>query len=174
MVRVAVFVLISIALVAVSRNALRDPQVHGFYRFFAFESVLVVVLLNAPVWFDDAWSPRQLLSWVLLLGSAILPAHGFYLLHSVGAPRGGIENTTTLVTSGAYRYIRHPLYCSLLLGIWGAFLKGPSQLAGAVAAAGSLFTVATAKFEERENLKKFGAEYQMYRSRTKMFVPFIA
>ena len=173
MVRVALFVLISIALVAVSREALRDPQVHGFYRFFAFESVLVVVLLNAPVWFH-ALSPRQILSWVLLLGSAILPAHGFYLLHTVGAPRGGVENTTTLVTSGVYRYIRHPLYCSLLLGIWGAFLKRPSQLAGAVAVAGSLVTVATAKVEERENLKKFGADYQTYRSRTKMFVPFVA
>jgi len=43
-----------------------------------------------------------------------------------------------------------------------------------VAAVGSLFTVATAKVEERENLKKFGAEYQTYRSKTKMFVPFIA
>ena len=79
-----------------------------------------------------------------------------------------------MVTSGVYRYIRHPLYCSLLLGIWGAFLKRPSPLAGAVAAAGSLFTVATAKVEERQNLSNFGAEYQMYRSRTKMFVPFIA
>ena len=106
--------------------------------------------------------------------TAILPAHGFYLLHTVGAPRGGVEDTTTLVTSGVYRYIRHPLYCSLLLGIWGAFLKRPSQFAGAVAVAGSLFTVATAKVEERENLKKFGADYQTYRSRTKMFVPFIA
>ena len=171
--RVAAFVLVSIALVGVSRKSLRDPRVHGFYRFFAFESVLTVVLLNAPAWFHDAWSPRQILSWALLLGSAILPAHGFYLLHTVGAPHGSVEDTTTLVTSGIYRYIRHPLYCSLLLGIWRAFLKRPSLLAGGVATVGSLFTVATAKVEERENLKKFGAEYQTYRSRTKMFVPFI-
>lgn len=173
MVRVAIFVVISIALVGVSRRSLRDPRAHGFYRFFAFESVLIVVLLNAPAWFHDAGSPRQILSWLLLLGSAILPAHGFHLLRTVGAPRASVEDTTRLVTGGAYRYIRHPLYCSLLLGIWGAFLKRPSWLAGAVAAAGSVFTVATATVEERENLEKFGTEYRTYRSKTKMFVPFV-
>ncbi len=173
MFRVAAFVLISIAFVGVSGKSLCDPRVHGFYRFFAFESVLIVVLLNAPAWFHDAWSPRQILSWVLLLGSAILPAYGFHLLRTVGAPRGGVEDTTTLVTSGVYRYIRHPVYCSLLLLIWGAFLKRPSSLAGAVAAVGSLFTVATARVEERENLEKFGTEYQAYRSKTKMFIPFV-
>jgi len=171
--RIVAFLVISIALVAVSQKSLGDPRVHGFYRFFAFESVLIAILLNAPAWFYDPWSTRQVVSWTLLLGSVILPVHGFHLLRSVGAPRGGVEDTTRLVTSGVYRYIRHPLYCSLLLGVWGAFLKRPSQLAGAAAAAASLFTVATAKVEEWENLKKFGAEYQAYRGKTKMFLPFI-
>ena len=173
MFRLAALVMISIALIGVSGKSLGDPRVHGFYRFFAFESVLIVVFLSAPVWFHDPLSPRQIFSWVLLLGSAILPVLGFRLLRTVGAPRGSVEDTTTLVTTGVYRYIRHPLYCSLLLGIWGAFLKRPSQLAASVAAVGSIFTVATAKIEERTNLTKFGAKYQVYRSRTKMFVPFI-
>jgi len=173
MIRIAAFLLISIAWLGLSRNCLRSTRVHGFYRFFALESVLIVVLLNAPAWFDHPGSPRQLLSWALLLGSAILPLHGFHLLRTSGAPRGRIEDTTRLVTRGVYRYIRHPLYCSLLLGIWGAFLKQPSRSAGAVAAVGSLFAAATARVEERENLGKFGAEYQTYRSRTKMFIPFV-
>ena len=36
------------------------------------------------------------------------------------------ESTTTLVTAGAYRYIRHPLYESGLMLAWGAALKAPS------------------------------------------------
>jgi protein-S-isoprenylcysteine O-methyltransferase Ste14 len=52
-------------------------------------------------------------------------------------------------------------------------LKHPSRLAAAVAAAGSVFSVATGIVEERESIAKFGAEYQSYRSKTKMFVPFI-
>ena len=37
------------------------------------------------------------------------------------------ERTTKLVTSGIYKYIRHPLYSSLLLLAWGAFFKAPTQ-----------------------------------------------
>ncbi|MCK7540462.1 MAG: hypothetical protein MZV63_61010 [Marinilabiliales bacterium] len=35
------------------------------------------------------------------------------------------EKTTELVTSGIYRYIRHPMYSSLLLLAWGIWLKQP-------------------------------------------------
>jgi protein-S-isoprenylcysteine O-methyltransferase Ste14 len=38
---------------------------------------------------------------------------------------------------------------------------------------GSLFVAATARVEERECARKFGAAYDDYRSRTKMFVPFV-
>ena len=35
------------------------------------------------------------------------------------------ENTVKLVEVGLYRFIRHPMYASLLLLAWGAFLKHP-------------------------------------------------
>jgi len=52
-------------------------------------------------------------------------------------------------------------------------LKRPCILATTVATVGSLFAVATAKVEEQECLAKFGAAYQSYRSKTKMFLPFV-
>jgi hypothetical protein len=43
-----------------------------------------------------------------------------------GAPLLYFEKTTQLVTTGVFKYIRHPLYSSLLLLAWGVFFKHPS------------------------------------------------
>ena len=168
-----VLALASIAVFIFSWPFLRSPRSHGFFRFFAFECCLALVALQVSRWFREPFSAHQIASWVLLIGSAFLAAHGFYLLRKVGRPRKGIEDTTQLVRVGAYRTIRHPLYSSLLLLAWGTFFKGPSLLGGALAAAATGFLVATARTEEAENLQKFGAEYAAYMEETRMFLPFL-
>jgi protein-S-isoprenylcysteine O-methyltransferase Ste14 len=85
----------------------------------------------------------------------------------------GIEKTTTLVTSGAYRYIRHPVYGSLLYGTLGVFLKNPSLVAGLLAMTSMGLLVITARVEEAECLEFFGTSYKEYMRRTKMFIPFV-
>ncbi len=168
-----VFAVLSAGILLLSWPAVRDPRSHGFYRFFAFESVLALVLLNLEHWFQEPLVLRQIVSWVLLVLSGFLAVHGFRLLRVVGRPEGPIEQTTVLVEVGAYKYIRHPLYGSLLYLAWGAFLKRPSLESGALVLAATGFLVATAKVEERENREKFGAEYAAYVKRTRMFVPFV-
>ena len=153
--------------------SIKARRYHGIYRFFSFESILVLVLLCAPVWFAHPWEWNQLISWTLLFGSLPLPFCGFYTLHKAGKPEGQIENTTKLITTGIYRYIRHPLYASLVLLGTGIFLKNIT-LATATCALVNLWAMAaTAKTEEREMLEKFGDEYARYMRRTKMFIPFI-
>jgi protein-S-isoprenylcysteine O-methyltransferase Ste14 len=130
-------------------------------------------LLNLEHWFSDPFSALQILSWALLLSSLVLAVHGFYLLRKVGRPKGGIEDTTTLVLLGAYRYIRHPLYASLLLLAWGVFFKAPSLLGAILVLVTSTFLIATARVEEAENLHKFGGDYAEYMKTTRMFIPFL-
>jgi protein-S-isoprenylcysteine O-methyltransferase Ste14 len=77
------------------------------------------------------------------------------------------------VETGAYRYIRHPLYSSLLGLAWGVFLKWPSLSGVALALVATAALITTAKVEEGENLAKFGPVYHDYMRRTKMFVPFL-
>ena len=175
----------SALILALSWRSLRHPRSHGFFRCFVFESLLLLVVVNAGVWFAQPFAPRQVVSWLLLAASAGLASHGFHLLHVVGHPRAArpsapadaanlpFENTTTLVTCGAYRYIRHPLYASLLLGVWGAALKRLSPASVALGAAATLLVVATAKADERECVERFGQAYRDYIARTRMFIPFL-
>lgn len=175
------FLLATVGITFVSRASLAVPRSHGFYRFFAWEAILGLALLNIDVWFDDPFSWHQLMSWPLLVISACLVIVGVRLLRQRGAPDArrddvplvAFEKTTTLVTSGAYRYIRHPLYSSLLFLAWGIFFKAPSWLGGLLAVMATCSLVATARVEEAENQRFFGEEYRDYMNQTKMFVPFL-
>jgi protein-S-isoprenylcysteine O-methyltransferase Ste14 len=146
---------------------------YRFPRFLAFESLLSLAFLNAGVWFLEPWSVHQLLSWFFLTSSLLLAVHGFRLIKTQGKPAGDFEDTSVLITSGAYRYIRHPLYSSLLwLGL-GIFLKDPSLLGGGLLTTTVLGVVWTALVEEKHNLERFGGEYRRYAEKTKRFIPFL-
>ncbi|MFC1901326.1 methyltransferase family protein [Chloroflexota bacterium] len=173
MVRLAIFLILSIGLAVWSWEALRSRRVHGFYRFFAFESILALIIINTSAWFTNPFSILQIISWILLLGSLIIAIQGFYLLHTIGRPTQGIEDTTVLVRTGIYKYIRHPLYSSLILISWGALLKDIALLSAILVILATIFSVATAMVEEKENLQRFGDEYASYMKSTKRFLPFL-
>jgi protein-S-isoprenylcysteine O-methyltransferase Ste14 len=84
-----------------------------------------------------------------------------------------MEKTTRLVTIGPYRFIRHPMYASLLYLAWGIFLKHITLLSVVLVIFASLLLVATAILEEKENLPYFGGAYAAYMQYTKRFIPFI-
>ena len=167
------FLLGSIPILVLSRRSLSQPRSHGFYRLFVFEGLLILILLNAEYWFVNPFSARQILSWFFLVLSAILAIVGFGLLGRQLPSPLLIEHTTTLVTTGAYRYIRHPLYASLLYLGWGAFLKHLSITGVLLTLFISIFATLTALAEERENRQKFGAAYAEYMRHSWRFIPFV-
>ena len=181
MIRLCIFIIISVVITYISRKSLFNPRSHGFARFFAWEFILALVLLNALHWFKNPFSPKQLISWLFLIISIFLVAHGVYLLKVVGKPDKSrsdatlldLEKTSALVTTGAYKYIRHPLYSSLLFLAWGAFLKNPNWMGLLFVLLSSFFLFLTAKNDESECLEYFGKEYQVYMQGTKRFIPFL-
>ena len=182
MLKLIIFIAFSAGLVYVSRASLRVPLSHGFYRFFAWEFILILFFLNFELWFRDPFSIRQLISWFLLLTSLVPLALGVHQLRTLGKPdpqrRGdvpliGIEKTTQLVTTGVFKYIRHPLYSSLFFLAWGVFFKNPSWAGGCLALGAAAFLLAVAKVEEEENIRYFGPAYQEYMQETKRFIPFL-
>ena len=187
LVRLILFILITASLAAVSWRSLKASRPHGFARFFAWEALAGVVLLNVPVWITNPFSPRQVISWLLLFGSIPVAIHGFWLLKQIGKPQKSsrqpgsgaeavnfaFENTSTLVTIGAYRYIRHPLYASLLILGAGAWLKEISLPSTILFAIEVVCLYVTALLEENENQARFGQSYAAYMQKTRMFIPFL-
>lgn len=179
--RLLLFVAATCLCLYISRASLRVVGSHGFYRFFAWEFILALILLNSPAWFSDALSIGQIVSWLFLIISLILLGQGLYLIRVVGKPSKErqddtlllIEKTSTLVTTGIFRFIRHPLYASLMFLAWGAFLKDLTWYSVCLILAATMSLVATAKAEEAECIRYFGSSYEDYMSRTKMFVPFL-
>lgn len=164
-----------------SRKPLRQPGSHGFYRFFAWEAILGLVVLNRRVWGADPTSPHQMAASLLLLVSILLALAGLLTLRRHGQPdtqrdNGSFyefEKTTRLVSSGIFGYIRHPMYASLLALAWGGYLQDPSLLGVAVAGLATGFLWLTATTDERECLAYFGPSYADYMQRTKRFIPFL-
>ena len=83
------------------------------------------------------------------------------------------ENTVNVVEEGLYRYVRHPMYSSLLFLGWGAFLKHITPLTFCLVLFVTGLLIAAARVEERENVSFFGSAYAEYMKRTKMFVPWL-
>ena len=175
-----VFVLLSIILIAISWKSLQKPHSHGFYRFFVWESILGLFLINVKFWFYNPFSWNQIIAWILLVVCLVPLLLGIYGLRKQGKPteyREGdasllaFEKTTALVTGGIYHFIRHPLYSSLFLLVWGIFFKHPSWAGIILASISTILLLYTAKADEAECVQFFGEQYVDYMKHTKMFIP---
>lgn len=83
-------------------------------------------------------------------------------------PRRGAR----LITSGPYRWIRHPMYTAVLLGT-AAFIAADTQ-AWRIAAWIALAVVLTVKAAREEgNLRAVFPEYADYCARTRRFIPLV-
>ena len=154
--------------------SLKQGRYHGIYRFFAFESIAVMTILNLKYWFVDYFSPLQIISWILLFACIPVAIGGVMLLVKMGELQtSNIESTTKLVAEGVYKYIRHPMYCSLLLLGFGVFFKHIELPQIILVAINTIALYLTARTEEGEVIKKFGDEYKEYMRKTKMFIPFL-
>lgn len=175
------FVILSIPIIVLSWESLKTKGSHGFYRFFSWEAILVLLIFKVEFWFADPFSWHQIISWILLFISIWFVLIGVITLKKKGKQQNirqeenlyGFEKTSELVTSGIYKYIRHPLYSSLLLLTWGIYLKTLDWILFVVAFFASVSLHLTARADEKECISFFGDCYRNYMRTTKRFIPFI-
>jgi len=133
---------------------------------------LIVAPIEAAFWPPDISVAQQIAGALIGIGGLVLGLLSFKDLgrnfRVFGAPR----RSGTLVTSGIYTYIRHPMYIGVIMGIGGYVLAFGSLLAAPLWAGVLIFYVVKAVKEERLLMDKF-PEYQEYRKHTWKFVPFI-
>lgn len=181
MIYAVAFLVLSIPIVLLSWKSLKDRTSHGFYRFFSWEAILVLLIFNIEFWFTELYSLHQIFSWILLLISIWLVLTGTTALKKYGKQKQSrneenlyaFEKTSELVQTGIYKFIRHPLYSSLLFLAWGTFLKRPDWILLHVAVFSSFFLYLTARADEKECIDYFGDNYRNYMKKTKRFIPFI-
>jgi protein-S-isoprenylcysteine O-methyltransferase Ste14 len=94
-----------------------------------------------------------------------------YLGRNWGMPMTKKEEPE-LVTSGPYRYVRHPIYSGLLLAVLGTALATNLYLLIALVIAGAYF-IYSASVEERLMTDSFPGAYGKYKAATKMLIPFV-
>jgi len=146
------------------------PERRPLSHLLVFLQLIGVALSCYPVGLTNRgpWSALAL----CVLGTA----GGVYaLLHNrIGnfgvypEPRPG----TALVTTGPYRWIRHPMYSSLLVMMAGVavFNLAPVNFLGLSLVAAAV--AAKASIEERLLTQRF-PQYCAYAARTRRFVPFL-
>lgn len=135
-----------------------------------------IVLILAPL--DHFVSQTHVSGWQRILG-ALIGLTGLMLIglsyRALGrnfrvfaAPRRG----GTLVTSGVYSKVRHPMYSSVITLLVGWVLFFGSLWSVPFWLVFSLLYVVKAIKEERILIDRF-AEYEEYRKRTRRFLPYI-
>jgi len=176
-----IFGIISTALIIISWRTLLKLNSHGFYRFFSWECIAWLLSVNYPFWFKDPFQYKQIISWILLIIGAYLVLAGVLMLRKHGKTDKVVrkkelyqfESTSKLVTTGIFKYIRHPLYSSLLFLTWGIFFKNATLPLFIVSFISTFFLFVTAWYDEKECILFFGEEYKLYMKKTKRFIPFI-
>ncbi len=124
-----------------------------------------------------AWTSPY--AWLGSLGGSVLLAAGI-LFAATGAVNLGKNLTplpqpkkdATLITSGAYRFVRHPIYSGIILMAigWGLWLHSWLNIGYAVLL--FVFLDIKARREEKWLLEKF-PEYAAYRKRVRKLIPFL-
>ncbi len=110
----------------------------------------------------------QVLAALLMLWARL--TFGMRSFHATANPTAG-----GLVTSGPYRYWRHPIYAAVLLFTWTGVLAhgaAPTLIDLALAAVATLMTIVRVLAEE-QLLRVAMPEYAGYADRTKRFIPFV-
>ncbi len=82
-----------------------------------------------------------------------------------------IQEGHTLITSGPYHFVRHPMYTALIAYFIGAGLLSANFLLLLIFAAGITFMITRTGKEEAMMVETFGEQYQAYREHTGLLLP---
>lgn len=179
--KLILFGILSVPVIWISWRTLFGVRSHGFYRFVSWECILWLFVSNFRHWFEHPFSLRQIFSWTFLVASAWLVIAGVVVMRKRGKTTAErkdenlyrFEKTSQLVDTGIFRYIRHPLYSSLLFLTWGILLKNVTLELLIVSVCSTLALLITSLYDEKECMAYFGEPYTAYMKRSKRFIPFL-
>lgn len=108
---------------------------------------------------------------VFCLGLAIAIWARFYLGRQWGQPMTQ-RSEPRLITTGPYRYVRHPIYTGLTVALIGTVITVSLAIIIPVGVLVGYFMVAVFA-EDRQMHALFGADFEKWRDRTARLIPFV-
>ena len=144
------------------------------YVYIAIQVLIVLQLLGLPLYQLPNNSIFQLVGFVLLIiGVGI----DIFARKEIGnnwtsGEEYQIKENQKLITTGIYKYIRHPIYTGFALSFIGAEMVAGSWLFVAFFAY-FISSYVQGKREEKILLGHFGEKYKDYMKKTKMLIPWI-
>ena len=135
---------------------------------------LVAFVLD-PAWMSWASVPLPTsLRWAGVAGGVPTVALGIWTFRSLGR---NITDTVvtrrehTLITSGPYRYVRHPFYVTTALAFAANALTTANWFIALTGFAALALLVVRTAIEEEKLVERFGDDYRRYIARTGRFLP---
>lgn len=119
------------------------------------------------------WNPLRVVGGVFVLAGAAFLMHAFarFVTEGSGTP-APIAPTERLVVGGVYRYVRNPMYLSVVTVIVGqAFIFGQLGLLVYALAVGLAMAAFVRLYEEPTLRRRYGAEYDEYRRHVRGWWP---
>jgi protein-S-isoprenylcysteine O-methyltransferase Ste14 len=149
-------------------------KIAGILGITGFIATLIYTI--QPTWLS--WASLPLLLWLRWLGVGVALT-GFGLLQWAQNTLGKNWSDTprmmkeqSLITSGPYRFIRHPIYTAFLFILGSTFFISANWLIGFTWLGMTALEVASRiSFEESLMLEYFGDPYREYMQRTGKLLP---
>lgn len=135
----------------------------------------VVAWLINPQWM--AWSSLPIPVWLRWAGIGMLLLWGILVIWTFHYLGTNLTDTVvtrlchTLVTTGPYRFVRHPFYLAFALALVGTTLIAANWFVLLTGCIPLGFLVARTRIEEAKLLERFGDDYRDYMARTGRFLP---
>ena len=145
-----------------------DPHVRSLL-YGRVQTALLVLFGAACLWGGAPWAfvpgPVTLLVGGVLCGAGVaLVLIGVVTLRRVIQIAPEPRPDGALVTSGVYRWFRHPIYTGIVLVVGGLVLRRPTVIAVGAGLVVIVFLVIKVRFEERLLAERY-PEYADYRRR---------
>ena len=141
--------------------------IYFLVRFFGIDSPN----LNANLWSSLLGIGELGMMISMVLGYALLFV-GIGLFIQGWRELYKARQQNLLVTTGLYRFVRHPQYTGLFVGLFGeGVVHWPTLFSIVILPMIVLAYYLLARSEEKKVIEQFGDEYRDYLARTSMFIP---
>ncbi len=147
----------------------------------------LLVFFNALGWFGGlvyliasrrmSWAALRLPTWSRWVGVGLGTAGAplfLWIHHSLGKNYSvtvEIREQHTLVTSGPYRWVRHPMYTMFVVNGFAALLLSANWFIGGAWLGLGIVAASRVSDEEALMIEEFSEDYRSYMKRTGRFLP---